>query len=332
MTVVVEGKNSFFMADRAVLLSPTREVAWAADHVFNNPAYGWVLGKFVEAERENANRAFWSVDDLVFGQPSIQNAPMNLLHQPRQIVGSFVASEILYPLKDEGADPALAEILGEEAATINPHIEALGAFWKAYFPRQYQAVAAAHDEGSLFYSMECVAESLTCGGDEGCGKEFAYDGPQSATYCQHLNERSSRRHMNNPWFTGGALIIPPKTPAWADAKISELSSLVKEHQEECEAAYDAAAEMAPNLGPKEWEHMMFQLMELSRDVSPEERKKLAGKNQAMPDGSYPIASVQDLRNAIQAIGRAKDPAAVKAHIKARARALGHPELIPDNWK
>ena len=68
-----------------------------------------------------------------------------------------------------------------------------------------------------------------------------------------------------------------------------------------------------------------------REVGTKERKNLADKGEAMPDGSYPIANLQDLKNAIQAIGRAKDPAAAKAHIKKRARALGHADLIPEGW-
>jgi hypothetical protein len=51
----------------------------------------------------------------------------------------------------------------------------------------------------------------------------------------------------------------------------------------------------------------------------------------MPDGSFPIADEEDLHNAIQAIGRAKDPEAAKAHIKKRARALGKEALIPEGW-
>jgi len=51
----------------------------------------------------------------------------------------------------------------------------------------------------------------------------------------------------------------------------------------------------------------------------------------MPDGSFPIVTLQDLKNAIKAHGRAKNPEAAKAHIKKRARALGHTELIPKNW-
>lgn len=63
-----------------------------------------------------------------------------------------------------------------------------------------------------------------------------------------------------------------------------------------------------------------------RDVSPEERKRDAKEGRAMPDGSYPIDNCQDLKNAIQAIGRAKDPEKVKTHIRKRKRALGCPDV------
>lgn len=72
--------------------------------------------------------------------------------------------------------------------------------------------------------------------------------------------------------------------------------------------------------------------EEKRDYSKEKRNELAQAGNAMADGSYPIATVQDLKNAIQAIGRAKNPKAVKKHIASRARALNVPELIPDSWK
>lgn len=69
----------------------------------------------------------------------------------------------------------------------------------------------------------------------------------------------------------------------------------------------------------------------ARDFTQEERDKLAEKGHAMPDGSFPIVTREDLENAIQAIGRAKDPEAVKRHIKKRARELGLEELIPEGW-
>lgn len=69
----------------------------------------------------------------------------------------------------------------------------------------------------------------------------------------------------------------------------------------------------------------------NKDFTQVKRKKMASKGQAMKGGGYPIQGVQDLKNAIQAIGRAKNPAATKKHIKKRAKALGASQLIPDHW-
>ena len=69
-----------------------------------------------------------------------------------------------------------------------------------------------------------------------------------------------------------------------------------------------------------------------REVDKEERDKRADDGTAMPDGSYPIANCEDLSNAIQAIGRAKDPEATKRHIKKRYNALSCPDVeLPEDW-
>ena len=69
-----------------------------------------------------------------------------------------------------------------------------------------------------------------------------------------------------------------------------------------------------------------------RKFSEERREKDAESGAAMPDGSFPIETVQDLKNAIKAHGRAKDIAAAKSHIRRRAKALGQSDLIPEDWK
>jgi hypothetical protein len=69
-----------------------------------------------------------------------------------------------------------------------------------------------------------------------------------------------------------------------------------------------------------------------RDVSEEERKSLAKKGHALPGGGYPIKNVGDLKNAIQAFGRASDKAATKALIMRRARELGAEDELPEDWK
>ena len=70
---------------------------------------------------------------------------------------------------------------------------------------------------------------------------------------------------------------------------------------------------------------------LKRDFTAEERRAAADAGEAMSDGSYPIKTVADLENAIQSVGRADNPDAVKTHIKRRAKALGATDKIPDTW-
>lgn len=69
-------------------------------------------------------------------------------------------------------------------------------------------------------------------------------------------------------------------------------------------------------------------------ISTKTREKLAGEGKALPDGSYPIRDVAELKDAIQAYGRSKPSkrAAVRRHIMKRARALKKADLIPEGWK
>ena len=61
----------------------------------------------------------------------------------------------------------------------------------------------------------------------------------------------------------------------------------------------------------------------------DQRKDMAAKGLALPDGSFPIKTLEDLKNAIQAYGRSKDQAAAAKFIAKRAKALGAEDLIPD---
>jgi len=69
------------------------------------------------------------------------------------------------------------------------------------------------------------------------------------------------------------------------------------------------------------------------EFSTKERKNLANKKEAMPDGSYPIRNVSDLKNAIRAFGRTgSNKSQTKSWIKKRAKELGKEELLPETWK
>jgi hypothetical protein len=69
-----------------------------------------------------------------------------------------------------------------------------------------------------------------------------------------------------------------------------------------------------------------------REFSTERREELAGKGAAMKDGSFPIVNRVDLLNAVKAIGRASNRAAVMAHIQKCARAPGLSDLLPEDWR
>lgn len=61
------------------------------------------------------------------------------------------------------------------------------------------------------------------------------------------------------------------------------------------------------------------------------RKKMAKSGSALPDGSFPIDDIAQLRKAIKAFGRAKDKAKAKRHIIKRARSLGALDALPQDW-
>lgn len=75
--------------------------------------------------------------------------------------------------------------------------------------------------------------------------------------------------------------------------------------------------------------MSKRMLYWKREFSSEQRQELAESGDAMPDGSFPIVTKSDLRNAISAFGRAGNKAAVARHIKRRAAALDATDLLPE---
>jgi hypothetical protein len=68
-----------------------------------------------------------------------------------------------------------------------------------------------------------------------------------------------------------------------------------------------------------------------REFSAAEREKDAEAGVAMPDGSYPIKSAKDVENAVSDYNRIGQKPDVKAHIIARAKAIGAESALPDDW-
>lgn len=175
-----------------------------------NRSFVWVAGRYVQANNPNKNGHFWTFDDLKKGEASIKHTPVNALHEWNKPIGTVVQTKIV----DRQA---------ASNAETYPEIQALSVVWGANFPEAAVEIKKAHKENSLFYSMECVAEATQC---LTCERTFAFFA-QGSEVCEHLatNPNQPRRFIN-PTFLGAALIFPPERPAWPDAEISEVASLL----------------------------------------------------------------------------------------------------------
>jgi hypothetical protein len=68
-----------------------------------------------------------------------------------------------------------------------------------------------------------------------------------------------------------------------------------------------------------------------RAFAVQEREKDAKAGVAMPDGSYPITSAKDVESAVMDYDRSGRRPDVKAHIIARAKAIGAESALPEVW-
>lgn len=209
-----------------------------------NPFLQWISGDFVESDKPNSNKQFWTAGDLELAEYSIKYAPLNMVHKMRQPIGFFAATKTVR--------------LDKAAEDERLKIQALSGLWTHIFPFEAAQAEAADEAGLLFYSMECRGTHLTCAGDEGCGETFEYLAVES--HCEHLLERSSIRHIVNPTFRGGALIVPPVRPGWQEAHASVLSDAVMQeaasYAEQNEAQYKMLNEQGADLSAVAWEQLM----------------------------------------------------------------------------
>jgi len=214
-----------------------------------NPYLKWITGRYVESGKPNQNKQFWTAGDLAMGEYSIRWAPLNMIHKVRQPIGFYVATKKVFAEEE-------SEAAGEVEKDF--HIEALSGMWSHIFPFESALIDQADSQGKLFYSMECIGSHITCAGDEGCGKTFEY--AKKGTHCDHLKERASIRHLINPTFRGGAIIVPPVTPGWKGAEATVYENAVMQeaakYAEASESAYQSLLQDGVDMSTSEWEYLM----------------------------------------------------------------------------
>jgi hypothetical protein len=88
------GEHGFLteVAGRVILTAPAKTLSMASELPAElasrweqasqgNPYMMWLQGRFVEAEKANRNGAYWSTEDLQFGEMSVKHGPLNWLHE-----------------------------------------------------------------------------------------------------------------------------------------------------------------------------------------------------------------------------------------------------------
>jgi len=277
-TLVLERGRSNYLVNVARIVRSDADVSsdladsvaddsWQVDKA--NPFIQWIAGDFVEAENPNANTQYWTAGDLELADYSIKYAPLNMVHKFRQPIGFYAATKVVKLEKDAAAQSVTLEKPAETAGTLK--IQALSGLWSHIFPFEAAQVEAADEASLLFYSMECRGTHLICGSDEsrglkGCGQKFDY--MQVDTHCEHLLERSSVRHIVQPTFRGGAIIVPPVRPGWKNAHASVLQEAVMQeaaaYAEQNEKAYNQLTSDGVDISASAWEQLMAMALTAAR--------------------------------------------------------------------
>lgn len=262
-TIVTEVGQRLIFTNQARVVRAHEEVSTDLAAATNfeiekaSPFLKWIVGDFVEADNANSNTQFWTKDDLALGEYSIKYSPLNMLHKQTTPVGFFLSTRTI-DLTNPGNDAA---------AQGTAKIEALSAMWSHVFPFESALVDQADEMGALFYSMECRGTHIHCAGPDGCDKTFDYMAVED--HCQHLKERSSIRHIVNPTFRGGALIIPPTKPGWKEASArvledAQIREQAAKYAQLTETSFNQVNSTGADLSPAAWEALMGQIVSYGR--------------------------------------------------------------------
>lgn len=277
-TMLLERENgTLYLVERANIARPGSDLAAELNEEWKissraSPFITWIASNFVQSGVPNSNTQYWTADDLDKGEASIRYSPMNMIHKFRTPIGFWadtrrITSKASLSVVDDASDLG-AEIAGDNVVDLSAAkkdftIQVLGGLWSHVFPFETALVEKADEEGTLFTSMECRGTHLSCEGPNGCGKVFEY---MAESVCEHLEQRTSIRHIVNPTFRGGALIVPPVRPGWKGASATILEDAVMQEAaalaEQNEAAMSAYQAEGSQLNAASFEQLMALLISM----------------------------------------------------------------------
>ena len=261
-----------------------------AEQALAAPDRAHVVARYVHGGLpSNSNGHIFRTEELPRIHRYVVGTALDMFHDPLRVIGAHVGSRVVQPLAEKimRAHEDLAAARSPRPADYadNPYMEILAQVWSYRHPREAKDIATAFEEGTAFVSHSCLPAEVEC---PTCGKKSPWAGYSSPTYCDHMQGLNDKL-FNDPLFLGGAIIIPPVTPGWIDARIRQVrATLAAPPEQTASVAADLAALAGGNLTPTQLEVLAGELVarvhadnpatadSLSRLIGPGWEKRTAG--------------------------------------------------------
>lgn len=176
----------------------------------------WLKGKYVEAERANANGHVWEEGELAIKSLSPMFMPVTVMHDPRTAVGLIADAALRTPEADN---------------VPRAFIETAMGLWAHRFPEVTEECRINYEAGTLMQSMECRSPYYTC---VACNETFPklLDGAERKNWCAHMRDSDGHaaRILGDVTFTGTGLIFGTRGArgAYDEAHLEEFQAEVAE--------------------------------------------------------------------------------------------------------
>lgn len=259
-------ENLIVAGHHALLVAPAEAASlddWdLPPEIEPTPDVGWLSGRYVHAGKPpNRNGLAFRPHELPTAIRRVLHKPLDMIHDPRRIIGTHAAQRMLYP---NGA-PAEARVRsGQAPYTDTPYSQVMAAVWSYHYSEEAELVAAAYNDGKAFLSMSCLPASVQC---DRCGHIAPWDGYTSDLYCEHM-QGLNFKWVNDPLFLGGAVIIPPINPGWSRAAITKLRGFLDVDDDISHLTYAGVAALAGHASTTEVELLTAKLISASFNDDP----------------------------------------------------------------
>lgn len=224
----------FERGDRVYMIAPLspvaiedqqmEELAFAQEikKIAPNPNLLWLNGRYVEAERANANGQQWRAGDVALKYLQPVFMPVTVMHDPRTAVGLIADTSLKLPAEDSSVPRA--------------RIDTMLGIWQHRFPEVAEEAQENYKAGSLMQSMEAISPHYEC---STCGTVYQKlpQGAEREQWCEHLRgvgSEKAARILGGVTFTGTGLIFGSRggaRGAYDEAHLDVFQDEVAEYHE-----------------------------------------------------------------------------------------------------